>query len=269
MQKKFAALAVFSLMLINPLNCMAAGKNGVAATVNGKDVTVAEIREAYDLNPMVQGKIPFDDFYAKALDFYINGKILFQAAEADKVMASDEYKKQLELAKEELARKIFLEKAVDKKVSNAQIKEVYNDYLKTFKSEKEVKAKHILVSTEKEANEVITELKKGGKFDTLAQKYSKEPAELGYFTKKIMVPEFADAAFAMKKGQYSQKPVKTQFGYHVIMVEDIRDTKPLPLKDVEQQIKAQLSQKAVGEVFTDLNKKATVKKYNLDGTEMK
>lgn len=269
MQKKYAAWAVMSLILMNPLTASAEGKNGVAATINGEDVTVSEIREAYEMNPMVKGKISFDDFYGKALDFYVNGKILYQAAVADNITSSPEYKNQLEMAKEELARKMYLEQQVDKQISKSDIEKVYNQYKSTFKPEKEVKAKHILVADEKTANEVIAKLKKGGKFDTLAKEYSKEPAELGYFTKETMVPEFANAAFAMKKGQYSQKPVKTQFGYHVIMVEDVRNTKPLPLSDVEQQIKAQLSQKAVGDVFNKVNKGAKVVKYNLDGSVMK
>lgn len=269
MQKKYAAVAILSIMLMNPLTASAAGKAGVAATVNGQDITVAEIQEAYEMNPTVKGKISFEDFYGKALDFFVNNQMLFQAAESDGVLSTPEYSQQVELAKKELARKMFLEKAVDKKISKSEINDAYNNYKAQFKAEKEVKAKHILVSSQEKANEVIAKLKKGEKFDALAKQYSKEPAELGYFTKGIMVPEFANAAFEMKKGQYSQTPVKTQFGYHVIMVEDVRNTKPVALKDVEPQIKSQLSQKAVGEVFGDVSKKAKIEKYNLDGSVMK
>ena len=84
-----------------------------------------------------------------------------------------------------------------------------------------------------------------------------------------MVPEFWDAANAMKKGTYSQKPVKTQFGYHIIKVEDIRDTKPLPLKKVEPQIKARLTQNAIAETFEQINKNTKVERYDLNGKAMK
>ncbi len=169
------------------------------------------------------------------------------------------------MAKEDIARKIYLEQQVDKKISKEQINKVYDEYKKSFKSEKEIKAKHILVDNEAKANEVIAKLKKGGDFDKLAKEYSKEPADLGYFTKGIMVPEFGNAAFAMKKGEYSKKPVKTQFGYHVIKVEDIRDAKPQPLKKIEPQLKAMMTQSAIASVLDDVNANAKITKYGLDG----
>lgn len=269
MQKKYVALAMMGAIVLGAAQAKAEGKDGVAAVVNGEKITVAEIKEAYNANPAIKDKVSFKDFYAKAVDVFVNGKLVYQAAIDAKVTETPEYKKQLALAKEDLARKIYLEQQVDKKVTKDDINKVYADYKKTFKSEKEVKAKHILVDSEAKANEVIGKLKKGGNFDKLAKEYSKEPAELGYFTKNIMVPEFGNAAFAMKKGEYSKKPVKTQFGYHVIMVEDIRDAKALPLKEVEPQLKAMLTQNAAATIFEDVNSKAKVVKYDLNGNVQK
>ena len=100
----------------------------------------------------------------------------------------------------------------------------------------------------------------------MGKKYSKDNSvDLGYFTKEMMVPEFGNAAFAMKKGQISKTPVKTQFGYHIIAVDDTRTTKPLPLKEVKPQIEAMLSQQAVAKVFKDLNENGKVERYSLDG----
>ncbi len=265
MQKKYIALAIMGMLTLNAGNVLAEGKDGVAAVVNGENITVAEIKEAYNSNLAVKEKVPFKEFYDKTLDVFVNGKMVYQAAKAAKIEATPEYKLQLKIAKEDLARKIYLEKQIDKNVSKAEINKVYDDYKKSFKAEKEVKAKHILVDSEDKAKEVIAKLKKGGNFDKLAKEYSKEPADLGYFTKNIMVPEFGDAAFSMKKGEYSQTPVKTQFGYHVILVEDARDAKPLPLEKVEPQLKAMLSQSAASTVFKDLSTKAKVTKYGLDG----
>ena len=262
MQNKIIAAAALSLLVLNPGNVYAEGKGGVAAVVNGEKITVKEMREGYNDNPPIKARVSFDDFYAKALDVYVNGKLLYQAAEAADITDTPEYKKQLKNAQEEIARKIYLEKKVEKKISDDDIDELYEEYEKTFKGEKEVKAKHILVDSESKAKEVIAKLKKGEKFDDLAKKYSKEPAELGYFTKKMMVPEFGEAAFKLKKGKYSETPVKTQFGYHVILVEDIRDAKPLPKKDVEPQLKSMLTQQAIGEVFADLYKNAKITKYS-------
>lgn len=265
MNPKYAALALTGVLMLAAAQAKAEGKDGVAAVVNGKNITVAEIKDAYNMNPAIKAKVPFNEFYEKTLDVFVDGELVYQAAVADKVTETPEYQKQLKAAKEELARKVYLEKKVDKMVSDDQLKKVYADYKKSFKAEKEVKAKHILVDSEAKANEVIGKLNKGGNFDKLAKEYSKEPADLGYFPKEAMVPEFANAAFALKKGQYTKAPVKTQFGYHVIKVEDIRDAKPQPYEKIKPQLKGMMAQGAMGKVFEDINKNAKVTKYDLKG----
>ena len=265
MQKKCLAVAVAALLVSVSVDARAEGKNGVAAVVNGEKITVAEMKQGYENTPQVKDQVSFKDFYEKTLDIYVNGKMLYQAAEGEKIMETPEYRRQLDVAKEEIARKIYLEKKVNARVTDSAVKKLYDDYKKNFKAEKEMKAKHILVDSEAKANEVIAKLKKGGNFDTLAKEYSKEPADLGYFTKSMMVPEFGDAAFALKKGTYSQKPVKTQFGYHVIMAEDLRDAKALPLKDVEAQLKSLLTQQAIAEILVSLAKNAKIERYDWNG----
>lgn len=265
MDKRYLALALIGGLMFNAANANAEGKDGVAAVVNGEKITVAQIREAYKANPQLEGRVSFEEFYNKALDGFISGKIVYQQAQKAKIEDTPEYKSQLKLAKEELARKIYMEKLVDKKVTDSEINKLYDEYKETFKSEKEMKAKHILVDNEKTAKEVIAKLNKGEKFDALAKKYSKDKPELGYFTKRVMVPEFANAAFKMKKGEYSKTPVKTQFGYHIIMVEDIRDSKPADLKTIRPQLKAMLAQNALAESFQETAQSSKVEKYSLDG----
>ncbi len=269
MNRKYIALMIMSAAFLQGGEAWAAGKDGVAATVNGKNITVEEIEAAYNVNPAVKDKTSFDEFYTKTLDIFVDGEVVYQAAVADKVTETPEYKVQLEALKEELARKIYLEKQMRDKVTDGAIRQLYNQYKNSFKGEKEIKAKHILVDSEAKAKEVIAKLKEEGDFDKLAKEYSKEPADLGYFTKDMMVPEFANAAFGLKKGQYSKKPVKTQFGYHVILVEDIRDAKPLPLKQVEGKLRTMLAQKTMGDVVKSLQDKATIVKYDADGNEIK
>lgn len=263
MQKKYAALTALSLLLASP--AMAAGNNGVAAVVNGEKITVEQIKNVYDSSEQIKNQVSFKDFYNKTLDTFVNGKVIYQEAVKAKVTETPEYKAQLDTAKEELARKIYLEKLVDENVSDADIKKLYDEYTSNFKPEKEIKAKHILVQTPEAAKEVIAKLNGGEKFDDLAKKYSKEPAELGYFTKKVMVPEFGDAAFAMNKGEYSKTPVKTQFGYHVILVEDVRTSKPVPMERMKPQLKGMLAKGALAQAFKDVAKNTTVQKYDYDG----
>ena len=273
MQKKyvFATTAAVVVLLAGAFTYKVSAEknNGVAAVVNGETITVAEVKEAYEQNPQLQAQVSFEDFYAHALDVMVNSKLALQAATAANIQATAEYQKQLAVVQDEVARQVYIEQQVAEKVNDEAIKKVYDEYLAKFKSEKEIKAKHILVDDEAQAKEVIEQLNgKKASFDELAQKYSKDQPDLGYFTAEMMVPEFSNAAFAMEKGSYSKEPVKTEFGYHVILVEDIRDSKPLELDAVKEQIKANLSQQAVADIVKELNEKAQIEKFDLKGKKI-
>ena len=273
MQKKyiFATTAAVVVLLAGAFTykVYAEKNNGVAAVVNGEQITVADIKEAYEQTPQIKNQVSFEEFYNRALEVMINSKLALQAATAANVQASQEYQKELAEMQDDLARKVYIDQQLATKVTDAEIKKVYDEYVANFKSEKEIKAKHILVDSEDLAKEIIEKLnKKSAKFDDLAKQYSKDQADLGYFTAEAMVPEFSDAAFAMKKGTFSQKPVKTEFGYHVILVEDVRDSKPLPFENVAEQIKGTLSQQAVAQVVADLHKNAQIEKFDLNGKKI-
>ena len=273
MQKKYlfatAAAAVVLVAGAWTYKVYAEKNNGIAAIVNGEQITVAEIKDAYAQNPQLQ-QVPFDQFYSHALDVIINNKLALQAANAAKVQESEEYKEQLALAADDLARQIYLDQQVSSKITDEEVQKVYDEYVSKFQSQKEISAKHILVDNEELAQEIIGKLQADKTaFDALASQYSNDNPNLGYFTAEMMVPEFSDAAFKMGKGEISATPVKTEFGYHVIMVEDVRDTKPLPLAEVEPQIKATLAQQAVAQVVDELNANANVEKFDLNGKKIK
>ena len=269
MKNKYLAVALISALTLSS-QVRAEGKNGIAAVVNGENINITDIKDGYNANPQIKANVPFKDFYGKALDIFVNGKLVYQAAIADKITESPEYKKQLKIAQEDVARKIYLEKQVKAVVTDAKIKEAYNKYKAEFKSKKEVKARHILVSSESLAKEIITKLNKGEEFDALAKKHSKDKSiDLGYFTQEMMVPEFGKTVFGMKKGQISKKPIKTQFGYHVAIVDDVRDSKPLEFKVLRPQLEGMLTQQEVAKIFQNLVKKAKIEKYSLDGKVIK
>ena len=273
MQKKYllatSAIVVVLLAGAATYKVWAEKNNGIAAVVNGEQITVAEIKEAYDENPQIKAQVPFDEFYSRALDVIVNGKLALQAATKANVQASAEYQKELAQMQEDLARKVYIDQQVEARVTDEEVKKFYDEYVKNFKSVKEIKAKHILVDTEDLAKEIIAKLDKKAKFDDLAREYSKDQPDLGYFTEEMMVPEFSSVAFAMEKGTYSKEPVKTEFGYHVIYVEDIRDTKPLELSAIEPQIKSNLAQKAVDDVIADLHENAQIEKFDIEGNKIK
>lgn len=273
MQKKYllatSAIVVVLLAGAATYKVWAEKNNGIAAVVNGEQITVAEIKEAYDENPQIKAQVPFDEFYSRALDVIVNGKLALQAATKANVQASAEYQKELAQMQEDLARKVYIDQQVEARVTDEEVKKFYDEYVKNFKSVKEIKAKHILVDTEDLAKEIIAKLDKKAKFDDLAREYSKDQPDLGYFTEEMMVPEFSSVAFAMEKGTYSKEPVKTEFGYHIIYVEDIRDTKPLELSAIEPQIKNNLAQKAIDDVIADLHKNAQIEKFDIKGNKIK
>lgn len=273
MKKKyvFAATAAVVVLLAGAFTykVYAERNNGIAAVVNGEQITVAEVKEAYEGTPQIKTQVSFEEFYNRALEVMINSKLALQAATAANVQASAEYQKELAVMQDDLARKVYIDQQLTKKVTDEEVKKVYDEYVANFKSEKEVKAKHILVDTEDLAKEIIEKLnKKSAKFDDLAKQYSKDQADLGYFTAEAMVPEFSEAAFAMKKGTFSQKPVKTEFGYHVILVEDIRDSKPLAFEAMAEQIKGNLSQQVVGQIVAELHQNAQIEKFDLKGKKI-
>ena len=220
MQKKYvftiAAMLVVLAAGALTYKVYAEKNNGVAAVINGEQITVAEVKELYEENPQIKAQVPFEEFYSRALDVIVNSKLALQAATKANIQATPEYQKELATVQDELARKVYIDKQVAARVTDEAVKSFYDNYVSEFKSAKEVKAKHILVDTEDMAKEIIAKLDKKAKFDDLAKEYSKDQADLGYFTADMMVPEFSEAAFAMEKGSYSKEPVKTEFGYHVI-----------------------------------------------------
>lgn len=273
MQKKyiFATSAALVVLIAGAFTykVYAERNNGIAAIVNGEQITVAEVKEAYDQNPQFRANAKFEDFYNYALDIMVNAKLALQAATKANIQATPEYQKQLAAVQDEIARQVYLDQQINAKITPAEIKKAYDEYVAGFKSSKEVKAKHILVQTEDLAKEIIAKLdSKEANFDELAQKYSDDQPELGFFTEEMMVPDFSKAAFAMEKNTYSKEPVKTEFGYHVIFVEDIRDSQPLPLEALEEQIKGNLARKAVEQIVTGLTQSAQIEKFDLNGKKI-
>lgn len=273
MQKKylFATTAAIVVLVAGAwtYKVYAERNNDIAAVVNGEQITVSEIKEAYDQNPQLAAQESFENFYTRALDVMVNSKLALQAATKANIQATPEYQKQLADLQDELARQLYIEKQVDARVTPEEIKKVYDEYVANFKSQKEAKAKHILVDSEAQAKEIIKQLDdKTATFEELALKFSKDQPDLPYFTAEMMVPEFSKAAFAMEKGTHSAEPVKTEFGYHVILLEDLRDTQPLSLQEIEPQIKANLSMQAVEQIVNDLNSNADVEKFDLEGKKI-
>lgn len=193
----------------------------------------------------------------------INLRLAANEAEKEKVMDEATLQKRLAFYRQRILIDALVNKASQEAVTDEAVKKAYDDQVKQMPAQDEVHARHILVASEDDAKKVEARLKAGEDFAKVAKEVSKDPGsadqggDLGWFTKDRMVKEFAEAAFAMKPGEVSQ-PVKTQFGYHVIKLEERRPQAPPPLDRVKKQISDYLTQKAQQELFTKLRTNAKI-----------
>lgn len=253
----------------------AAGENPVVARVNGQEIRrSAVISELQSMGPQAQ-QMPPQVLYPQILQRLVITKLVSGEGYKQKLENDAEVKARLKEAEENIVADVYVKKTVTPKITDDKIKAKYDELAAKFKPTDEVKARHILVPTEAEANEIIKQLKGGADFAKLAEEKSKDTGsmkqggDLGYFTKDVMVKPFADAAFAMKVGETSAKPVKSDFGFHVIKVEDKRKTSAPPLSEVKEQIRNQVGQEMAQQLVKDLEAKAKVERFNFDGTPMK
>ncbi|WP_300366769.1 peptidyl-prolyl cis-trans isomerase [Hydrogenimonas sp.] len=250
----------------------------VLATVNGHKITKSDIQEV--MNAM-GARTTYDalpnDVKKKVLDQVIEQQLLQEKAIKSGIEKDKEYKEALAKLKKKLALDVWMKKQLDKiKVSDAEAKKAYEEHKSAFQRPESVHARHILVKTEKEAKDIVDTLNKTPKaqlktkFEELARTKSTGPSasrggDLGTFGRKQMVKPFSDAAFSLKAGEFTKTPVKTQFGYHVIYVEEKLPAQTIPFNEVKDRIKQNLKMEKFKEkmqkIAQDLKAKAKIK-YN-------
>jgi peptidyl-prolyl cis-trans isomerase C len=197
------------------------------------------------------------------INLLIDVKLVAQAAEQKKLDQTDDFKREMAFLHDKALMQAYLDGVGKDSLTDAAVKKVYDETIKDMKPEQEVRARHILVETEDEAKKVKERLDKGEDFAKVAKEVSKDPGsaqsggDLGFFTKDQMVPEFADVAFALKKGETSA-PVKTKFGWHIIQVEDTRENPVPTLDQVRDQIEVYLTRRAQQDEIQKLRKAAEI-----------
>jgi len=217
----------------------------VLATVGGSTITEADLNYvAEDLQQQLQS-VPQDQQRAFLLSVLIDMRLMAKAAKDAGLDKSAEYKARLTYLEDRTLRREFFSKNIASAVTEDAVKAAYDKYVAEYKPVEEVHARHILVATEEEAKAVKADLDAGKPFEVEAMAKTTDPSgkqnggDLGFFQKGQMVPEFEQAAFAMQPGQVSD-PVKSQFGWHIIKVEEKRMTKPEPIEQLAQQLGQQV-----------------------------
>jgi peptidyl-prolyl cis-trans isomerase C len=233
------------------------------AIVNGQPVPKARM-DMLASQLAKSGRPVSAEMQGQLKDEVIAREIFMQEAQKRGLDASDDFKAQMELARQTLLiRELFADYQKANPVTDQEIQAEYDKFVAT-NGGKEYKARHILVEKEDEAKAIIASLKKGGKFDEIAKKQSKDPGsganggDLDWANAGSYVPEFSAALVKLKKGQTTDTPVKTQFGYHVIRLDDVRDAQLPKLEEVKPQIAQQLQQQKLAKFQEDLRGKAKI-----------
>jgi peptidyl-prolyl cis-trans isomerase C len=256
-------MALFALGAAIALPGSAFADEKIMATVDGKKITEADIKLAeFEIGGDL-GQLPAATKRRVLVEYMIENQLFADAAEREKLSTGPAYEERLSYWRRRALRDTFFDKSVKGDVGDGVAKAFYDDQVKAMKPEEEVQARHILVDSEEKAKEIAEKIAKGGDFSALAKENSKDPGSkddggmLGFFGRGQMVPQFEEAAYRLKKGEVSP-PIKSQFGFHLIKLEDRRDKKLPTFDEVKEKILNSMIQKKAQEVAVALRTKAKI-----------
>ncbi len=233
----------------------------VVAKVNGKSITESDMQLAEAEIGNELGNIPAEARRRVILEYVIENQLFADAAEAAKLGSGAAFEERMNYWRRRALREYYFEAELKNSVSDADAKKFYDQQVGNAKAQEEVRARHILVESEALAKELHGRIGKGEDFVALAKEHSKDPGskedggDLGYFGKGQMVPVFEETAFALKAGQVSA-PVKSQFGWHIVKVEDRRQRGAPPFDAIKERLVASMIHRKAQEVAADLRAKA-------------
>ena len=243
----------------------------VAATVNGQPILRSEVLEAINSLPQQYRQMPVEMLVPLMAEQVATARLVAQKGIDAGLQNDPEVKERVASAERRIIQDVWLQRQIKAKITDQAIQDAYKKYLSDNPPQDQVKARHILVDSEDKAKELIKKLQGGAKFEDLANANTTDPSgkdsggDLGWFSKDQMVPEFADAAFKLDKGKFTAAPVKTQFGWHVILVEDKRTLPQPTLDEVKPQLEEQLSQQLVPQIIAEVKQGANIVVMGQDG----
>ena len=234
------------------------------ATIDNHIITAQDVLNATNRLPKKIKEKPLSEIYPNIVNELINQHLITKQAYKDKLDKQKEIIEILKKNKDEIIAKYWLKNFLTNNTSEEKIKDFYAKYLENFKTFKEFNASHILVKAEEEALQIIKQLDIKSEFSKLAKSYSIGPSKknggnLGWFRSGQMVKEFEEAVLKLKKGEITQKPVKTKFGYHIIILNDIRDSQPKKFNDIKRQIVERIKQNSLSSLEKQLRKNKNIK----------
>lgn len=249
--------------------------NPVVAKVDGNDITRVDVYRFIKLMPANIQQLPPQAIYPLALEQVINTRLVQNKAEAAGLESDPDVQEQLSMAKQQIIRSVYVQRELEKTISDAAIKAKYQDAIGKSAAVEELKASHILVESEAAAKDIIAKLEAGGDFAKLAAENSGDPGnkdkggDLGWFSKADMVPAFSEGAFKLGKGEITKTPIKTQFGWHVVKATDKRERPKPTLEETRPMIEAELRREKLETLLDGWRQTAKIEKYDINGNPEK
>jgi peptidyl-prolyl cis-trans isomerase C len=240
-----------------------ASKDFVVATVNGNAIMESDISGFYNTLPAQYKQVPYAQIRGQLVERMVEQTLVADAARKQGLHKDPDVKQRIKAIQRSLLNEAYLSRIMKAELTEAKIRDAYQKSIALQPKREEVRARHILVKTKAEADAIIAQLKKGADFIKLAKEKSTGPSgknggDLGFFANGQMVPPFSKAAFALEKGQVTDTPVKTQFGYHVIKVEDRRVAGQANYEQASAKIRAEMQDKIFEKIMTGLRAKAKI-----------
>jgi peptidyl-prolyl cis-trans isomerase C len=245
----------------------------VIGSVEGHLIYLSDLAEAAKTLPENLRGLPFDTLYPVLLDRMIDHESLVLMARHNGLEERKQVQHDIQSAIERILEGAYLGEVTAPTVTEASIQTRYNRQFANRPATEEVRARHILVTTEAEARKVLDDLKKGGDFATLARLVSKDPdaakgGDLGFFRREQVWPNFADVAFSVQPGQIAPDPVKNEFGWHVVRIEEKRLIAPPAFSEIHEQLRQELLAAAVQQAIEEARTALVIHRFNLDGSEL-
>ncbi len=237
------------------------------ATVNGEDIYLEEVMALIDRLPADLRQQPMETYFDRLVDDIIDSRLAAAAGNEAGLTEDPEILQKINIAAQRVLAEAWISDEIRKRVTDAELKAAYDTYIADTGSREEVKARHILLAERQTAEDIISQLKGGADFIKLAKEKSTGPSgpnggDLGYFGRGAMVPAFENAAFDLVVGQHSQTPVQTQFGWHVILLEDKRTAEPPSFAVLQPQLQQNLINQNLSRLLDGLRQNATYSKRN-------
>ncbi len=245
----------------------------IVATINGAPIHSSEIDRARGALPPRYRQMPIKVVFKILLNQVIDRKLIVSEARGAGLDKDPEFISRLASLEERLMQEMFMSRRFAAEITEEMLRQRHDSTLNKAAGEKEVRARHILVKSETEATALIAELDKGAGFAATAKRKSTGPSaakggDLGFFKRGAMVKPFSAAAFRLKKGEITRKPVKTRFGWHIIKVEDIRQAAAPSFETRKPQLRREISKEIFASEVKRLRKKASIERFNLDGSPL-